>query len=145
MSFSWWEMNSWMKHILSKKIFFYIECLCRTICFLCRKKPSKIHFPQSKLISLFFFAESISFIPHTCYSGTTLCRPIAADCEEYYRRQSCCCERHVLRLCEYSLSVVLAGTPFENTYIFHWKIFQKSMCRSKTYSPLMGLATLYNT
>ncbi|XP_044745593.1 uncharacterized protein LOC123307376 [Coccinella septempunctata] len=44
------------------------------------------------------FSESLPFIPHTCYSGTTLCRTIAADCEEYYRRKLCCCDRHVLRL-----------------------------------------------
>ncbi|XP_045483537.1 uncharacterized protein LOC123688856 [Harmonia axyridis] len=44
------------------------------------------------------FSESLPFIPHTCYSGTTLCRTIAADCEEYYRIKSCCCDRYVLKL-----------------------------------------------
>ncbi|KAK9874095.1 hypothetical protein WA026_002449 [Henosepilachna vigintioctopunctata] len=43
------------------------------------------------------FSESLPFIPHTCYSGTVLCKPIVEDCEEYYRRKACCCDKFSLQ------------------------------------------------
>ncbi|KRT85140.1 hypothetical protein AMK59_2240, partial [Oryctes borbonicus] len=40
--------------------------------------------------------EYLNFIPHTCYVGTVLCHPIAADCAEYTRLRMCCCNRLAL-------------------------------------------------
>ncbi|XP_044727290.1 uncharacterized protein LOC123290959 [Chrysoperla carnea] len=42
------------------------------------------------------FIEMFSYIPHTCYIGSTnnLCSTIARDCGEYARLRACCCLKY---------------------------------------------------
>lgn len=48
-----------------------------------------------------FFAEPLKFIPHTCYMGTQLCKPVATDCAHYQRLRDCCCTKYALQKCTY--------------------------------------------
>ncbi|KAJ3636556.1 hypothetical protein MTP99_000090 [Tenebrio molitor] len=42
------------------------------------------------------YHEVLPFIPHTCYLGTQICKPVVGDCAEYSRLRSCCCDKHAL-------------------------------------------------
>ncbi|RZB40535.1 hypothetical protein BDFB_004812 [Asbolus verrucosus] len=48
------------------------------------------------------YHEVLPFIPHTCYFGTQICKPVAEDCEKYNRLRRCCCDRHVLQKSVYT-------------------------------------------
>lgn len=38
--------------------------------------------------------EVLSYIPHTCYVGSRICRTVASDCAEYSRIRTCCCDKY---------------------------------------------------
>lgn len=42
--------------------------------------------------------HELPYIPHTCYLGRKLCRPIAGHCDEYTKIRKCCCDKHALAL-----------------------------------------------
>ncbi|KAF2884690.1 hypothetical protein ILUMI_21487 [Ignelater luminosus] len=43
------------------------------------------------------YHEALPYIPHTCYLGTNLCKPVVGDCSTYTRLRTCCCHAHVLK------------------------------------------------
>lgn len=43
------------------------------------------------------YKETLPYVPHTCYLGPQLCKPIVSDCETYYRLKACCCAKYVLK------------------------------------------------
>ncbi|KAB0803994.1 hypothetical protein PPYR_00964 [Photinus pyralis] len=42
------------------------------------------------------YHEVLPYIPHTCYLGTQLCKPIAGDCLTYKTIRKCCCTRYLI-------------------------------------------------
>lgn len=42
------------------------------------------------------YSEFFPYVPHTCYIGQDLCKPLARDCAEYTRLRICCCDKYTL-------------------------------------------------
>ncbi|GBP12875.1 hypothetical protein EVAR_6184_1 [Eumeta japonica] len=38
-----------------------------------------------------YLREPMPWLPHTCYVGAEICRPVAGDCARYARLRDCCC------------------------------------------------------
>ncbi|KAF5292777.1 hypothetical protein FQA39_LY13822 [Lamprigera yunnana] len=43
------------------------------------------------------YHEVLPYIPHTCYLGAQLCKPVVGDCLTYKTIRKCCCTIHLIQ------------------------------------------------